>query len=195
MHSIESQWQEFIGIETQNIPTRVYENMKIAFYAGTVSILSAQSNIVEEDWDGVLLEWTDEINAFRKTLKNSGIDTKMVLNPARKQNCPSCDNRINSASSEDSNECPKPGDFSLCLNCRTILVFGDAMDLRLATSEEKEMVREDLDEALARLDSRRFSILESSEGESILCHKCGHSSSNKNDVKEKYCNHCKEFLV
>jgi len=195
MHSIEKNWDDFIGVGKKDIPQKTYDNMKIAFYAGVTLILSLQHNLNDEDdWDEVLKGWVGEIDAFRKTLKNSGIDTKMVLNPARKQNCPSCDNKINSASSEDSNECPKPGDFSFCLNCRTILVFGDAMDLRLATPEEKEMIREDLDEALARLDSRKFSILESSEGESILCHKCGHSSSNKNDISEKYCSHCKEWL-
>jgi hypothetical protein len=49
--------------------------------------------------------------------------------------CPYCGHLIDaSTSAEDAS--PGPGDVTVCLNCREIVVFADDMSLRLPTEQE-----------------------------------------------------------
>lgn len=40
----------------------------------------------------------------------------------------------------------------------------------------------------------KFRIYDNEEGKSIVCLKCGMVSWNPNDVKNKYCGNCHEFI-
>ena len=196
MNSIEEQWEKFTLTFQNTGSKRDIERVKIAFYGGIVSMLTIQNNLPASegyDYDEALNGWIAEIRAFRDNLSKP--DTKATLNPTRKQSCPVCGNKINSTSCEDSNDSPHPGDFALCLSCQTPLVFGEAMDLRAITPEEAVLIREDLDTAIHNLKARKYTILASAQGDSLLCHKCGMASSNQNDIKNKYCGNCKEFLI
>ena len=117
----------------------------------------------------------------------------MQLFKARKQQCPACKTVLNAASNPLNDQPPEPGDMSVCVVCKNILVFGEAMDLRLATEEEIKDVTKEL-EKVTDIVSKRYSITTTPEGDCILCHQCGMTSYNMNDIKNGYCGHCHEFL-
>jgi len=52
------------------------------------------------------------------------------------QTCPICEHVLSAASSVYDAARPRPGDMSICVNCRGILVFTDRMTLRRATRGE-----------------------------------------------------------
>lgn len=67
---------------------------------------------------------------------------------ARQKDCPDCGTRLDrvnnlSTDIEDEAECrqPKPGDFTICLECGAILVFGDDLRPRTPTPWEIEITR------------------------------------------------------
>lgn len=121
-------------------------------------------------------------------------EVKTNLIKVRKQNCPSCGILLNAASDFYGKFSPQPGDITICANCRTILAFEEAMDLRMATAEEINLVKQDLDKISEKLEQKRYTILATPNGPAILCHQCGISSSNLNDIKHRYCGNCHQFL-
>lgn len=52
--------------------------------------------------------------------------------------CPNCSAEIDSATGIDHDASPNSGDVTICLHCRSILIFGD--DLRLRFPNDEEMV-------------------------------------------------------
>lgn len=50
--------------------------------------------------------------------------------------CPTCGKVCNGASSADSDDKPKPGDFSVCIDCQGLHVFDQDMQLRHPTENE-----------------------------------------------------------
>ncbi len=52
------------------------------------------------------------------------------------QTCPACEHVLSAASSVYDDERPRPGDMSICVECRAILVFTNRMTLRRATVDE-----------------------------------------------------------
>jgi hypothetical protein len=113
----------------------------------------------------------------------------------RKQNCPACGVLLNAAS-DPLNECsPAPGDITVCCNCRTILAFGEAMDLRMANKEELIEVADELNRITGRLNKTKYSLLNTPNGPGLLCHQCGHSNCNPHDIDNLYCGFCHQFLA
>jgi len=112
----------------------------------------------------------------------------------RKQTCPVCGILLNAASHFDGESSPEPGDMTVCSVCKTILAFGEAMDLRLATPEEIKEVEEELNQTINQLDNRKYTLINTPQGLGILCHLCGNSSSNSHDVENRYCGSCHQFL-
>lgn len=45
--------------------------------------------------------------------------------------CPHCNYKVDRASSVDGNYKPEPKDISICINCNTILTYGDDMKLEI----------------------------------------------------------------
>jgi hypothetical protein len=118
---------------------------------------------------------------------------QLKMTKIRKQECLICGLLLNAASSL--NDCyPEPGDITICANCRTILAFGEAMDLRLATPEEINEVENQLKQVTMELENKTYSLLNTPNSSGILCHLCGNSSSNPHDVQNRYCGHCHKFL-
>jgi RNase P subunit RPR2 len=117
----------------------------------------------------------------------------MQLFRARKQQCPVCETVLNAATNPFDDGHPEPGDITVCVVCRTVLVFGEAMDFRLATAEEISEVVPELVEIAHQL-SKKYSITTTPDGECITCHQCGKTSYNMNDIKNGYCGHCHEFI-
>lgn len=117
------------------------------------------------------------------------------MTKTRKQNCPACGVLL-TAASDPLNECsPGPGDITICCNCRTLLAFGEAMDLRLANQEEINQVADELNKITGKLNQNKFSLLNTPDGSGLLCHLCGHSSCNPHDIEHLYCGHCHKFLT
>jgi hypothetical protein len=50
--------------------------------------------------------------------------------------CVNCGKLVDSASALDGDHTPKPGDVTICLDCRHLMVFADDMTLRNPTDEE-----------------------------------------------------------
>ena len=52
--------------------------------------------------------------------------------------CPNCNKNQDSAKPgpDNTNEAPVPGDYAICINCQTINVYGDNLELREPTIEE-----------------------------------------------------------
>lgn len=70
--------------------------------------------------------------------------TKQVL-------CPECGYGVDSATNaEDSTDAPRPGDFSICLYCGTILVFTEDLSLRKSAPEDYFDMPDDFRSALDR---------------------------------------------
>jgi predicted Zn-ribbon and HTH transcriptional regulator len=116
------------------------------------------------------------------------------MTKTRKQECPACGNKINAASSPFGDASPEPGDITICAYCRKVLTFGEAMDLRLATDDEIKEVEKELNQVTQTL-KKAYSLINTPNGVEILCHQCGYTSSNPNDVKHRYCGHCHQFLT
>jgi hypothetical protein len=51
-------------------------------------------------------------------------------------NCPHCDHRIDAATGIDDDKPPRVGDFSICINCATVLVFREGMRPAKASVED-----------------------------------------------------------
>ncbi len=116
------------------------------------------------------------------------------MTKTRKQNCPSSGILLNATSHLDGEASPEPGDITICATCKTILIFGEAMDLRLATQEEIKEAEKELNNTINQLDNAKYTLIKTSESLGILCHLCGISSSNPNDIKHHYCGSCHQFL-
>jgi hypothetical protein len=69
--------------------------------------------------------------------------------------CPACHAKIAAATHATEKISPKPGDLSICLYCKTVLVFDEAVQPRRATAAEIQMFREHPDVApvLENLDN------------------------------------------
>ena len=50
--------------------------------------------------------------------------------------CPSCGEAMTGAAGVESDDAPTPGDISVCLYCRALLVFGNDLKLRMPTDAE-----------------------------------------------------------
>lgn len=50
--------------------------------------------------------------------------------------CPHCDHKLDAATSVEGESAPGPGDVTVCFYCTAFLVFGDALTLRLMTTDE-----------------------------------------------------------
>lgn len=50
--------------------------------------------------------------------------------------CPGCGEVQDGAFSPESDDSPEPGDFSICLECQGLYVFGEDMQLRELTEAE-----------------------------------------------------------
>ena len=124
-----------------------------------------------EEWQRLMLE--------RKVIKTT---------QTRKQSCPVCGLFLTATTSYEG-EYPKPGDVTVCVKCRKVLVFGEAMDLELAGENIIAEVKERLEAVNRRLGSK-YTLLQNG----ILCHKCGKTSFNKKDIENLYCGNCHEFL-
>lgn len=116
-----------------------------------------------------------------------------TMTPTRSQPCPSCGSILNATSDLVGDAIPDVGDITICIHCKSVLVFDEAMEYRFATKDELKEIDQVLQERLKSIDSRTYTILHTSAGEAILCHKCGYDSSNKNDVKNLYCGRCHEY--
>lgn len=112
----------------------------------------------------------------------------------RKQECPACGLKLNGASDPLNDNAPSPGDLTLCAGCKTMLSFGEAMDLRLATQAEINKVEIELGMVNKDFLQKTYSLLNTPQGPAILCHACGKTSFNKNDINNRYCKHCYTFL-
>ena len=117
----------------------------------------------------------------------------MKMIPTRKQECPFCGKLLNAASSLQEN-LPIPGDITICAACLAVLKFGDAMDLCLATPEEIKEVEQDLAQYANYINKQKYSLTDAPKGSAILCHLCGNTSHNKNDIENLYCGYCHQFL-
>ena len=76
--------------------------------------------------------------------------------------CPLCGHKLDAAMGIDSDEPPDPGDYSVCINCASPLVYNDDLSLRLMTGQELRELhpqnRRELEAGMAtarRLDRRR----------------------------------------
>lgn len=73
----------------------------------------------------------------------------------RENHCPTCRVKLDGASSFETDEAPKAGDVTICIECGEILSFGDDLTLHKALPAEFD----DLElETRATLNSMRFSI-------------------------------------
>lgn len=117
----------------------------------------------------------------------------MQLFNTRKQQCPVCKTLLNAASNPIGDYNPKPGDLSICIKCKTVLKFGEAMEFILASQEEVDSAIKQIDDVKDLL-SKKYSITSNEQGAHLLCHLCGYTSHNKNDIKHKYCGHCHTYL-
>jgi predicted RNA-binding Zn-ribbon protein involved in translation (DUF1610 family) len=133
---------------------------------------------------GITHRKTDELK-----IMNSAKMTK-----TRKQNCPSCGIILNVASDLSGEYSPEPGDITICAKCQTILAFGEAMDFRPATADEIKLVENEINLVRERFTQSNYTLLNTPNGPGILCHECGHSSSNLHDIENRYCGHCHKFL-
>lgn len=59
--------------------------------------------------------------------------SKVTLPPC---NCPHCDHHFDAATTIDNDRPPRVGDFSICINCATVLVFGHGMQPAKASVED-----------------------------------------------------------
>jgi hypothetical protein len=116
------------------------------------------------------------------------------MTKTRKQNCPSCGILLNAVSDFFGEASPEPGDITVCANCKTILTFCEAMDLRLTTQEEINEVENKLNKTTQQLANRKYTLINTPKGLGILCHLCGKSSSNPHDIENRYCDFCHQFL-
>jgi hypothetical protein len=58
----------------------------------------------------------------------------MTTTRLKLSNCPRCDYKVDAATPVfDDTVCPKPGDFTICINCATLLIFTEDMGLSVAT--------------------------------------------------------------
>lgn len=119
---------------------------------------------------------------------------KNKMTYTRKQDCPSCGILLNAASHFEGEASPEPGDVTVCATCKTILTFGEAMDLRLATQEEINEAEKELNKTTQLLNNRKYTLINTPKGPGILCHLCGQSSSNPHDIENRYCVFCHQFL-
>lgn len=55
--------------------------------------------------------------------------------------CPVCRAILNAASGINNSGAPVEGDLTICVYCGTILVYGDKMKLRVATTPEMENIK------------------------------------------------------
>jgi hypothetical protein len=62
---------------------------------------------------------------------------KMSATSIGEQRCAKCGYKMDQASDAFGEDKPKPGDLSVCLNCGAIAVFGENLQLREPTPEEK----------------------------------------------------------
>jgi hypothetical protein len=65
--------------------------------------------------------------------------------------CPACGHKFDRASNATGQDGPEPGDITLCFGCGVLLVFSEALEVRMPTVEEMRGFRSDerLMEALA----------------------------------------------
>jgi hypothetical protein len=64
--------------------------------------------------------------------------------------CPVCHWRLNGASSDGMSKPPKPGDFSVCINCASLLVFSRKLTLRPMQSRDWSRLKPGERDALVR---------------------------------------------
>lgn len=64
-------------------------------------------------------------------MKNNDRDYRMKASP-----CPGCGENQDGAFGPDADRAPEPGDFSICLKCQGLYVFGDDKRLRELTEAE-----------------------------------------------------------
>jgi hypothetical protein len=63
----------------------------------------------------------------------------MTVHRVKTTHCPSCNKEYTKASSVNSENPPMPGDVTMCIQCREILVFTYDMNLKKATEAEKKL--------------------------------------------------------
>jgi hypothetical protein len=51
--------------------------------------------------------------------------------------CVNCGHQMDAAFGPFSDHAPKPGDFSICIRCRHLMVFGPKLKLREPTADER----------------------------------------------------------
>ncbi|MGY6278178.1 hypothetical protein [Methylomonas sp. MgM2] len=68
------------------------------------------------------------------------------------------------------------------------------MELQLAPQEVIDEVAEILKPLLNNLEQKAYSLVTIDGRPGIMCHQCGQSSTNSNDVKHRYCGNCHRFL-
>jgi hypothetical protein len=74
--------------------------------------------------------------------------------------CTNCGKLVDSATALDGDHVPKPGDVTICLDCRHLMVFADDMTVRNPTDDEVREMAGDPDilmhmNALAKFDEWR----------------------------------------
>jgi hypothetical protein len=121
------------------------------------------------------------------------MDTVKLFN-ARKQGCPMCDLPINAASLVSGEGSPGPGDITVCVHCKAILTYGEAMELQPAKPEAIEALRPTLTRIIDNLTQTPYTVIDTPDGPAILCHACGNTSYNRKDTDNHYCGHCHKFL-
>lgn len=57
--------------------------------------------------------------------------------------CPHCGREADAATDMTTQEVPDPGSLSVCIGCGALSIFGDDMQLRELTLEERQKVRDD----------------------------------------------------
>ncbi len=123
--------------------------------------------------------------------------------------CPRCRKRLEASSCmwgdrESATRPPEPGDGTICAGCGVFLVHEVDMSLRLMTDAEWQdlLSRHPAMAAAMRLTSdalKAFPLGRSTQytlgpdGKSITCATCRRTSWNENDVKLRYCGHCRRF--
>lgn len=56
-----------------------------------------------------------------------------------KQMCPSCWHALEQVSVETSRKPPVEGDYTICIHCGAVLVFGESLKLRLPTESDAQL--------------------------------------------------------
>lgn len=74
--------------------------------------------------------------------------------------CPGCGYEVNAATSLHEEARPMIGDFTVCLNCGTVSVFGAGFKLTKPTAEELDALRVEEPEVFAELSKATRFILQ-----------------------------------